>query len=221
MGTSVRWAKARYWAKLGDGFGEDHVGAGFDAGGRAVEGGVEAFGGEGVGAGHDDEGGVGAGVDGGLDAVDHLFGGNDLLVGAVAAALGLDLVFDVAAGGSGLDEGADGAGEIEGAAEAGVGVDEEGEGADVGDAADVGEDVVDGGDAEVGDAEGAGGDATAGEVEGAVADALGHAGVVGVDGADDLERVFGRDGGAKFRSGGDRLRGVAHAMRYLAEEEPG
>ena len=119
----------------------------------------------------------------------------------MAAALGLDLVFDVAAGGSGLDEGADGAGEVEGAAEAGVGVDEEGEGADVGDAADVGEDVVDGGDAEVGDAEGAGGDASAGEVDGAVAGALGHARVVGVDGAEDLQRVLGGDGGAKFAPG--------------------
>jgi hypothetical protein len=74
--------------------------------------------------------------------------------------------------------------------------------ADVGDAAGVGENVVDGGDAEVRDAEGAGGDAAAGEVEGAVADAFGHEGVVGVDGADDLDGVFGRDGGAKFAAGG-------------------
>jgi hypothetical protein len=108
MGT-LSLAKARY----------------FDAGGSAVEGGVEAFGGESVGAGHDDEGGVGAGVYGGLDAVDHLFSGDNLLVGAMAAALGLDLVFDVAAGGSGLDEGAYGAREIEGATETGVDVDEE------------------------------------------------------------------------------------------------
>ena len=113
--------------KLGDGFGEDHVGACLHAGSSTVEGSVEAFGGEGVGAGHDDEGGIGAGVDGGLDAVGHFVGGDDLFVGAMAAALGLDLVFDVAAGGSGLDEGADGAGEVEGAAEAGVRVDEEGE----------------------------------------------------------------------------------------------
>ncbi len=203
--------------KLGDGFGEDHVGARFYTGCSAIKGGVEAFGGKGVGAGHDDEVGVGAGVDGGLDAVGHLFGGDDLFVGAVAAALGLDLVFDVAAGGSGLDERADGAGEVEGSAEAGVDVYEEGQGADVGDAANVGEDVVDGGDAEVGDAEGACGDASAGEVEGAIADALGHEGVVGVDGANDLERVLGCDGRAKFRSGCDGWRGVAHAVRYLAE----
>ena len=123
----------------------------------------------------------------------------------MAAALGLDLVFDVAAGGSGLDEGADGAGEVEGSAEAGVDVDEQGEGADVGDAANVGEDVVDGGDAEVGHAERACGYATAGEVEGAVADAFGHACVVGVDGADDLERVFGGDGGAECLTGSHRL----------------
>ena len=144
-----------------------------------------------------------------------------MLVWAVAAALGLDLVFDVAAGGSGLDEGADGAGEVEGSSEAGIDVDEQGEGADVGDAARVGEDVVDGGDAEVGDAEGAGGDAASGEVEGAVADAFGHEGVVGVDGADDLEGVFGRDGGAKPCSGSGGWSGLAHAVRYLAEEEQG
>jgi hypothetical protein len=135
----------------------------------------------------------------------------------MAAAFGLDLVFDVAAGGSGLDEGADGAGEVEGSAEAGVDVDEEGERADVRDSPNICQNIIDGGDAEVGDAEGACGDAASGEVEGAVADALGHEGVVGVDGADDLERVFGFDCCAKLCSGCDRWRGLAHAMRYLAE----
>ena len=53
-----------------------------------------------VGARHDDEV-VGAGVDRGLDAVDHLLLGNDGLARPVAAALGLDLVLDVHAGGAG------------------------------------------------------------------------------------------------------------------------
>jgi hypothetical protein len=119
----------------------------------------------------------------------------------MAAAFGLDLVFDVAAGGSGLDEGADGAGEVEGSSEAGVDVDEEGEGADVRDSPNICQNIIDGGDAEVWNAEGAGCDTTSGEIEGSVADAFGHEGVVGVDDADDLERVLGRDGGAKCSSG--------------------
>ena len=85
----------------------------------------QAFAGEGVGAGHEDELVVGAGVDGGLDAVDHLFGWNEFFAGAVAAALGADLVFDVHGGGAGLDHRADGAGDVEGAAPAGVDVDEQ------------------------------------------------------------------------------------------------
>ena len=188
MGTLVRSAKARYWAKLGDGFGEDHVGAGFDAGGSAVEGGVEAFGGEGVGAGHDDEGGVGAGVDGGLDAVDHLFGGDDLLCrgdGRSAWPATWSSMWQPAAPAL-MSERTERA-RLKAPPKPVSASTSSGRVADVGDAADVGEDVVDGGDAEVGHAERAGGDATAGEVEGAVAGALGHAGVVGVDGADDLE----------------------------------
>jgi len=76
--------------------------------------------------------------------------------------------------------------------------------------AEVGEDVFHGGDAEVGHAEGVGGDASAGEVEGAEAGGLGHAGGVGVDGADDLERVFFGDGlpeAGAWGGGGGWLRG--------------
>ena len=97
--------------------------------------------------------------------------------------------------------GADGAGDVEGSAPAGVDVDEHGEGGDVRDAAEIGEDVFHGGDAEVRHAEGVGGDATAGEVEGAEAGGFGHACGVGVDGADDLEGVLFGDGAAEGCAG--------------------
>ena len=48
-----------------------------------------------VGARHDDEIGIGLGIDGGLDAVDHFAGGHHFLARAMAAALGADLVFHV------------------------------------------------------------------------------------------------------------------------------
>ena len=84
-----------------------------------------------------------------------------------------------------------GARDVEGArAEAGVDVDQQRQVADVGDAADVDQHVVEVGDAEVRHAERAGGDAAAREVDRAVADALRQQRVVGVDRADDLERFF-------------------------------
>ena len=69
--------------------------------------------------------GIGARVDGGLDAVDHLLAGDDGLAGPVAAALGAHLVLDVHRRGAGLDQRLDGAGDVEGAAAAGVDVDQQ------------------------------------------------------------------------------------------------
>src|SRR5690606_39708455 len=86
------------------GLGEDAVGAGFDAAYGALDRRLHALDGDGVGAGDQEEVRVGFGIGGGLDAVDHLVGGDDLLAGAVAAALGADLVLDVAGGGAGLDQ---------------------------------------------------------------------------------------------------------------------
>ena len=74
------------------------------------------------------------------------------------------------------------------AAEAGVDVDQQRQVADVGDAAHVGEDVVQGGDAQVGQPERARGDAAAGEIDRLVARPLGEARVIGVDRADHLQR---------------------------------
>src|SRR5205814_9896372 len=62
--------------------------------------------------------------------------------------------------------------------------------ADVSDATDVGQHIVEVGDAEVRKAERAGSDAAAREIDRAIADALRHQRVVGADRADDLERTL-------------------------------
>ena len=76
-------------------------------------------------------------------------------------------------GRAGLDHGANGAGDVEGAAPAGVDVDEQGEGRGIGDAADVDQHVFHGADAEVGNAERVGSHASAGKIERAKARGLG------------------------------------------------
>ena len=76
-------------------FGEDHVRPRLHVAPHPFQRGVQSLAGEGVGAGHDDELVVGASVRRRLDAVRHLVGGDDLLVGPVAAALGLHLVLHV------------------------------------------------------------------------------------------------------------------------------
>ena len=65
MGTPTALRNAVYMREFGHGFGEDHVGAGSDVGLRARDGAGQAFAGERIGAGHDDEARVGARVDGG------------------------------------------------------------------------------------------------------------------------------------------------------------
>ncbi len=152
--------------QFGDRFREDHVGAGFDAGHRALDRRVQPFHRQRIGARHDDEVVIGAGIDRGLDAVDHFLLADDFLARTMAAALGADLVFDVDGGRAELDHRLDGARDVEGrSAEAGVDVDQQRQVADVGDAAHVGQHVVEVGDAEVGQAERAGGDAAAGQVD--------------------------------------------------------
>ena len=75
-------------------------------------------------------------------------------------------------------------------AEAGVDVDQQRQVAHVGDAAHVGQHVVEVGDAEIGQAQRTGRDAAAGQIDGAIAGALGQQRMVGVDGADHLQRRF-------------------------------
>jgi hypothetical protein len=79
-----------------------------------------------------------------------------------------------------------GARDVEGAAPAGVDVDEQRQAAHVGDAADIGEHVVERADAEIGKPERAGRDAAAGQIDGAKAGTLREPRGVGVDRTDDL-----------------------------------
>lgn len=61
-----RFGEALVHGQVGHRFGEDHVGAGLHTGDGARDGGVQAFHGQRVGARHDDEVGVAAGIGGGL-----------------------------------------------------------------------------------------------------------------------------------------------------------
>jgi hypothetical protein len=81
-----------------------------------------------------------------------------------------------------------------GGTEARVGVDQQRQVAYVGDAADVGQHIVQAGNAQVGQTQRASRDTAAGQVDGFVAGALGQQGVVGVDGANDLQWGFFLDG---------------------------
>src|SRR5205085_10237451 len=86
-------------------------------------------------------------------------------------------------------------------AEAGVDVDQQRQVADIADAPDIGENIVQVGDAKVRHAERAGGDAAAREIDRAIAHALRHQRVVGADTADDLERTLLPEGFAELRTG--------------------
>ena len=106
---------------------------------------------------------VAAFVDGGGDAAEHELGGHDLLAVEMAAALGVDLVLEVAAGDAGVLELGDGAGGGHGLAEAGVGVDKHGQVGDPGDLPRAVRDLRQGGQADVRQGE-VGGDDGAGDV---------------------------------------------------------
>src|SRR5690606_17013102 len=101
-------------------FGEDGVGAGFDAGFGAVNGGFEAFFLERIGAGDDEEVIVLASVNRGFDAINPFVFGNDFLVRTMAATLLGNLIFDVTRSRAGTFHFTDGAGNVECAAPAGV-----------------------------------------------------------------------------------------------------
>ena len=105
----------------------------------------------------------------------------------MATALLRHLVLDVHGRGAVTDQRAHGARNIEGAAEAGIHVHQQGQIAHRGDAAHVGEHVFQGADAEVRHAQRIGGHAAAGQVNGLVPGGLGHARGEGIDGADHLQ----------------------------------
>ncbi|MNQ91315.1 hypothetical protein D3C85_1066880 [compost metagenome] len=197
--------------------GEDGVSAGFDVALAALDGSIDAFGLDGVGTGNEEEVRVGLGVGGSLHAIGHLLGGDDFLARTVAAALGADLVLDMGGGSAGLDQVLDGALDIEGAGtEAGVDIHQQRQVAHVGDAAHIGEHVVQGVDAQVRQAQGASGHAATGQVDGLEAGALGQQGVVGVDRADDLQRMFLGDGVAETLARGFQVHDSPRVLDGLA-----
>ena len=203
-GTFTALGELAVLVELGERLGEDHVGAGLDVTLRALDRGLLALDGVRVGARHDHELSVGAAVHRGLDAIDHLVGGDERLAGTVAAALRLHLVLEMAAGRAGADQVRNGAGDVEGRAPAGVGVHQQRQVAGRGDAPDVLADVVQAGDAEVRQAERRVRDAGAGKVQGAEAGPLGEQRAEGVDGADDLQRSLVGEGGPEPGASGGR-----------------
>jgi hypothetical protein len=104
--------------------GEDRVGTCVDEGLGAVDRCVEPPDGAYVRAGHHEEVGVASTLDRRADPLDRGLLVDDLLAVQVTAALGVDLVLDVAAGHPGVLERLDGARDVHGFAEPGVGVDE-------------------------------------------------------------------------------------------------
>ena len=94
-GTGTAAAKRRNWSSCGQCFGKDHVRPGLDVTARPIDGGIQPFDGRRVGAGHDHEVRIAAGVDRGLEAVDHHLGRHELFAGTVAAAFAVDLVLQV------------------------------------------------------------------------------------------------------------------------------
>ncbi|MNN28133.1 hypothetical protein D3C81_1416910 [compost metagenome] len=120
----------------------------------------------------------------------------------MAATLGTDLVFDVDGGSAELAHRAHGTRHVERrGAKPGVDIHQQRQVADVGDAAHVGEHVIQGVDAQVRQAQRAGGHAATGQVDRLEACAFGQQRVVGVDRADHLQRMLVGDGFAEQLTG--------------------
>ena len=137
---------------------------------------------------------------------------HELLAGPVAAALRAPGPRCASPAAPDLISDFDRARDVEGAAPAGIDVDQQRQVAHVGDAADVGEHVVERADAEIGQPERAGGDAAAGEVERAEAGALGEQRGVGVDRARRSAAAFpARSAVAKARPADDGVMAIRAA----------
>ncbi len=104
---------------------EQHVGAGLAVHLHALDGAVEAFDRDGVGARHDQGLARVAGIHRGADFSAHLGGRDQRLAVEMAAALGKVLVLELDRGGAGALELAHGAHDVERIAVAGVGIDHE------------------------------------------------------------------------------------------------
>ena len=134
IGTSTAARIASNSSRTGHRLGEDRVGAGVDERLGAVDGGGQALDAADVGARHDQEVRVAAGLDGRADALERRGLVDDRLAVEVAAALRVDLVLEVQARDAGVLEHLHGARHVHRLAESGVGVDQ---GRQVGDAGDL------------------------------------------------------------------------------------
>src|SRR5690606_26659117 len=120
------------------GLGEDGVGTRLNTSMGAFNGSVFTFHGNGVGTGDDVELVVGASIHRRFHSVRHFLRADDFLAGAMATALGANLVFNMTAGRTEFGEALDGARNIEGGgAKARVDIHNQGHVADIGDATDV------------------------------------------------------------------------------------
>ncbi len=124
----------------------------------------------------------------------------------MAAALGSDLILEVHACRAGLDQLGRGPRNVEGAAPAGVGIDQEWQVASGGDSSHILADVVQRGYAEIGQAEGGIRYAGAGDVDRPEAGTLGEQRRIGVDRPHDLQRSLRLNGGAQAGPGGSFVR---------------
>ena len=147
--------------KFSHGFRKYHVGTRRDAGQGPLDGLIDAFHRQRVGARHDHEIGIRAGVDGGFDSIDHLLLRDHFLARTVAATLGLNLIFDMQSGGAELDERLDGTRDVERPAPPGIGIHQQRQRTGIGDTADVDQHIIHGADAQVRHTQGIGGNAAA------------------------------------------------------------
>ena len=150
---------------------------------------LDAEDGAGVGAGHNHEVGVHAGIHGGLDFAHHFLHGDNLAAHHVAALLGHHLILQLDDGHAGLLVLADGADDVDGVAEAGVGVGDDGHAGGLHHVGGTHDHLAHAHQAHVGLAQVAGGLAVAGHIDGVkaqLADDLAGEHVVGAGGDDGL-----------------------------------
>lgn len=115
----------------------------------------------------------------------------------MAATLAPHLVFHVHRRGSGALHGADGAGNVEGAAPPGIDIHQQGQVRHLGNAANIDQHIFHGADPQVGHAQRVGRNPAAGHVKCAKTGSLRHACRVGVDGANHLQWMLLLNGGAE------------------------
>jgi hypothetical protein len=136
-----------------------------------------------------------AGIDGGLDLRQHLFQRHHPLAVEVAALLRKDLVLDLQARRAGPLQHLYGAHHVDRIAEAGVGVDQQGNGDRIRDRRDLVGDFRERGQADVGRAEIHVGDAGAGDIDRLVAEVLDNAREQAVAGAGENRRFAAVENG--------------------------